>query len=134
MSKILLKSVLLQSAGGKPCRMDVLIEGGKYSRIAESVSPECSQGAEVVDGKNFALMPAFYNGHTHAAMTLLRGFADDMELSKWLNQYIWPFEAKLTADDIEIGSKLAVLEMIKSGTVFFSDMYWHRERTMRVVE
>lgn len=134
MSKILLKSILLQSAGEKPCRMDVLIEGDRYSKIADTIPQECCQGAEVVDGKNFALMPAFYNGHTHAAMTLLRGYADDMELSKWLNQYIWPFEAKLTADDIEVGSKLAVLEMIKSGTVFFSDMYWHRERTMKVVE
>jgi len=134
MSKILLKSVLLQSAGEKPCRKDVLIEGNQYSKIADSISSECCEGAEVIDGKNFALMPAFYNGHTHAAMTLLRGYADDMELSKWLNQYIWPFEAKLTADDIEIGSRLAVLEMIKSGTVFFSDMYWQRERTMKVVE
>jgi 5-methylthioadenosine/S-adenosylhomocysteine deaminase len=112
----------------------VLIEGNQYSKIAESIPLECSQGAEVVEGKNFALMPAFYNGHTHAAMTLLRGYADDMELSKWLNQYIWPFEGKLTAEDIEIGSRLAVLEMIKSGTVFFSDMYWHREQTMKVVE
>jgi 5-methylthioadenosine/S-adenosylhomocysteine deaminase len=134
MSKILLKSVLLQSTGGKPCHKDVLIEGNEYYKIAENIPQECCQGAEVVDCKNFALMPAFYNGHTHAAMTLLRGYADDMELSKWLNQYIWPFEAKLTADDIEIGSRLAVLEMIKSGTVFFSDMYWHRERTMKVVE
>ena len=134
MSKILFKSVLLQRAGEKPCRKDVLIEGDQYSKIAEIIPPDCCDGAEVIDGKNFALMPAFYNGHTHAAMTLLRGYADDMELSKWLNQYIWPFEAKLTADDIEIGSRLAVLEMIKSGTVFFSDMYWHRERTMKVVE
>ena len=67
-------------------------------------------------------------------MSLLRGFADDMELGKWLNEYIWPTEAKLTPDDIAIGSRLAVLEMIKSGTVFFTDMYWHREQTMRVVE
>ena len=67
-------------------------------------------------------------------MTLLRGYADDMELSRWLNEYIWPFEAKLSDEDIEIASRLAVLEMIKSGTVFFSDMYWHREYTMKVVE
>ena len=134
MGKILLKSVLMQNAGESPARKDVMIDGNIFSKIIDVSTPEMAAGAEIIDCRNFALMPAFYNGHTHAAMTLLRGYADDMELSKWLNQYIWPFEAKLTADDIEIGSKLAVLEMIKSGTVFFSDMYWHRERTMKVVE
>jgi 5-methylthioadenosine/S-adenosylhomocysteine deaminase len=57
-----------------------------------------------------------------------------MPLQKWLTEYIWPFEAKLTAKDIEIGTRLAILEMIKSGTVFFSDMYWKREATMKVVK
>ena len=134
MGKILLKSVLMQNAGESPARKDVLIDGNIFSRIVDISTPEMSNGAEVIDCRNFALMPAFYNGHTHAAMSLLRGYADDMELSKWLNDYIWPFEAKLTDKDIEIGSRLAVLEMIKSGTVFFSDMYWHREQTMKVVE
>ena len=134
MGKILLKSVLTQNAGEKPVRKDVLIDGNRFVKIYDKVSPEEAGNAEMVDCKNFALLPAFYNGHTHAAMSLLRGYADDMELSKWLNQYIWPLEAKLTAKDIEIGSRLAVLEMIKSGTVFFADMYWHREQTMKVVE
>lgn len=134
MGKILLKSVLMQNAGELPARKDVLIDGNVFSKIVDVSTPEMSNGAEIIDCKNFALVPAFYNGHTHAAMSLLRGYADDMELSKWLNQYIWPLEAKLTAKDIEIGSRLAVLEMIKSGTVFFADMYWHREQTMKVVE
>lgn len=134
MGKIFLKSVLMQNAGEKPVRKDVLIDGNRFAKISDEIPPEVYGNAEVVDCKNFALLPAFYNGHTHAAMSLLRGYADDMELSKWLNQYIWPLEAKLTDKDIEIGSRLAVLEMIKSGTVFFADMYWHREQTMKVVE
>lgn len=134
MGKILLKSVLMQNAGESPARKDVLIEGNVFSKIVDVSTPEMADGTEIIDCKNLALVPAFYNGHTHAAMSLLRGYADDMELSKWLNEYIWPFEAKLTDRDIEIGSRLAVLEMIKSGTVFFSDMYWHREQTMKVVE
>lgn len=134
MGKILLKSVLMQNAGESPARKDVLIDGNVFSKIVDASTPEMANGAEIIDCKNLALVPAFYNGHTHAAMSLLRGYADDMELSKWLNEYIWPFEAKLTDKDIEIGSRLAVLEMIKSGTVFFSDMYWHREQTMKVVE
>ena len=134
MGKILLKSVLMQNAGESPARKDVLIDGNVFSKIVDVSTPEMANGAEIIDCKNLALVPAFYNGHTHAAMSLLRGYADDMELSKWLNEYLWPFEAKLTDRDIEIGSRLAVLEMIKSGTVFFSDMYWHREQTMKVVE
>lgn len=134
MGKILLKFVLMQNAGESPTRKDVLIDGNVFSKIVDVSTPEMSNGAEIIDCKNLALVPAFYNGHTHAAMSLLRGYADDMELSKWLNEYIWPFEAKLTDKNIEIGSRLAVLEMIKSGTVFFSDMYWHREQTMKVVE
>lgn len=134
MGKILLKSVLMQNAGESPARKDVLIDGNVFSKIVDVSTPEMADGTEIIDCKNLALVPAFYNGHTHAAMSLLRGYADDMELSKWLNEYIWPFEAKFTDRDIEIGSRLAVLEMIKSGTVFFSDMYWHREQTMKVVE
>lgn len=134
MGKILLKSVLMQNAGESPAHKDVLIDGNVFSKIVDVSTPEMANGAEIIDCKNLALVSAFYNGHTHAAMSLLRGYADDMELSKWLNEYIWPFEAKLTDKDIEIGSRLAVLEMIKSGTVFFSDMYWHREQTMKVVE
>ena len=134
MKKTILKSVLLPKKGASPVRADILIVGKAFEKVNRVLEPADYEGAEVVDCSNFAIMPAFYNGHTHAAMYLLRGFADDMELGKWLNEYIWPTEAKLTDDDIRVGSRLAVLEMIKSGTVFFADMYWHREQTMRVVE
>jgi 5-methylthioadenosine/S-adenosylhomocysteine deaminase len=67
-------------------------------------------------------------------MTLLRGHADDMELHTWLTRHIWPLEAKITAQDVYIGTKLACLEMIKSGTVFFNDMYWHLPATAQAVE
>lgn len=129
MANILLKSVLFK--GGK---RDILIKGNEFAKIGEGLSADDYPNAEVVDCENFAIVPAFYNGHCHAAMTLLRGYADDMPLMKWLQEYIWPFEAKMQPRDIEIGTRLAILEMIKSGTVFFSDMYWHREQTIKVVE
>ena len=132
MKKILLKSAFLPAQDGA-CVADILIAGNRFARIG-NVSPEESAGAEVVDCSRFAVFPAFYNGHTHAAMSLLRGYADDMPLQRWLQEYIWPFEAKLTGGDIELACRLAVLEMIKSGTVFFADMYWHRERTIKIVE
>ena len=128
-----MKSVLLPKASGA-VRADILVAGNRFEKVSTPLVPSDYDNAEIVDCSNFAIMPAFYNGHTHAAMSLLRGFADDMELYKWLSEYIWPTEAKLTPDDIAVGSRLAILEMIKSGTVFFADMYWHREQTMRVVE
>ena len=129
MNKIVLKSVFFDGA-----KRDILIVGNLFEKVTRPLEPADYEGAEIVDCSHFAIMPAFYNGHTHAAMTLLRGFADDMELGKWLNEYIWPAEAKLTDEDIAIGSRLAILEMIKSGTVFFADMYWHREQTAQAVE
>ncbi len=129
MANILLKSVLFKGS-----KRDILIQGNKFAKIGERLSADDYPNAEVVDCENFAIVPAFYNGHCHAAMTLLRGYADDMPLMKWLQEYIWPFEAKMQPRDIEIGTRLAILEMIKSGTVFFSDMYWHREQTIKVVE
>lgn len=133
MGKIVLKSATLPGLDGHNRVVNVLIEGNRFSKITES-GVDVPAGAEVVDCSRFALFPAFYNGHTHAAMSLLRGYADDMPLQKWLQEYIWPFEAKLTGDDIEPACRLAFLEMIKSGTVFFADMYWHREHTIKVVE
>ena len=81
-----------------------------------------------------AILPPFYNTHTHAAMSILRGYADDISLQKWLTEYIWPFENKMTPDDIYLGSRLAILEMIKSGTVFFADMYWQQENTIKAIK
>ncbi|MDO5760761.1 MAG: amidohydrolase [Bacteroidota bacterium] len=88
---------------------------------------------EVLDGYNKALLPGFYNLHCHAAMNLLRGYAEDMPLFDWL-QRIWQREAELKAEDIYNGTRLAIVEMIKSGTLFFADMYWHHKEVIRAVE
>ena len=128
-----MKSALVEAECDKTSRKDIVIGDGRFLKIADAAAPADADGAEIVDCSHFAVLPAFYNGHTHAAMTLLRGYADDMPLQKWLQEYIWPFEAKLTGDDIDVACRLALLEMIKSGTVFFADMYWHRERTIKVV-
>jgi 5-methylthioadenosine/S-adenosylhomocysteine deaminase len=82
----------------------------------------------VIDGSDRLAVPGLVNTHTHAAMSLLRGYADDMILQDWLSQKIWPLEAHLTGDDVYAGTKLACLEMIKSGTVAFNDMYFFMDR------
>lgn len=127
MAKILIKNVELD---GKIT--DVLIENKRFKKIAPVIDDVSN--AQIIDGKDKAILPPFYNTHTHAAMTLLRSYADDKELFDWLQNYIWPLEAKLTPQDIYIGSRLAFLEMIKSGTVFSCDMYWHQLETAKAAD
>jgi 5-methylthioadenosine/S-adenosylhomocysteine deaminase len=76
-----------------------------------------------IDAAGGVLIPGLVNAHTHLAMTLLRGYADDMPLHEWLTTKIWPTEARLTEDDVYWGAMLGILEMLRGGTTCFSDMY-----------
>ncbi|MEM4268282.1 MAG: amidohydrolase [Candidatus Woesearchaeota archaeon] len=111
--------------------MDILIEENRIAKISERIK---SNAEHKINAEGMAAIPSFVNGHTHAAMTLMRGFADDMQLYEWLSTKIWPIEAKLSENDVYIGSKLACLEMIKTGTTFFNDMYWHWKGTAKAVQ
>ena len=106
----------------------VTVEGERIAEIGRAREADVT-----IDGRGKALLPGFVNTHTHAAMTLLRGFADDMGLQEWLSMRIWPAEAKLTPDAIYWGTKLACLEMIRSGTTCFNDMYFHMDRAAQAV-
>ena len=124
---ILIKNVLHQDK-----LTDVLIEGNRIARIAEGISAPA--GAEVLDGTDKAIIPGFINTHTHASMTLFRGYGDDLPLMTWLQDYIWPVEAQMTAYDVYVGARLACLEMLRSGTTCFLDMYMHPLETAKAVE
>lgn len=89
---------------------------------------------DVVDARGMAIISGLVNGHGHAAMTLLRGLGSDLQLQEWLSHKIWPAEARLTADDCYWGTRLAAIEMIRSGTTHFFDMYWHPEAVARAAE
>lgn len=109
----------------------VVIEDGKITEIGEKTRENADT---VIDAKGSVLMPGLVNTHTHAAMTLFRGYADDLQLSEWLQGHIWPAEAQLRAEDVYKGSLLACLEMIKSGTTSFADMYFFMDETAKAVE
>ena len=111
-------------------RKDILIRDGLISSIEDEISFEADY---VVNGSGKAVVPSFVNAHTHSAMTLFRGYADDMHLHDWLENKIWPMEANLTEEDVYWGTRLACIEMIKSGTTHFNDMYWHYNGTARAV-
>lgn len=109
----------------------VRTEGAKITWISEKdPRKETGDGAgviegeEVLDGKNKALVPGFYNVHCHVPMTLLRGYGEGLPLWRWLNEKIFPFEAKLTPEDIVNGTLLGALELMSSGSVSISDMYF----------
>lgn len=89
---------------------------------------------QVIDLKGKWVMPGWINTHGHAAMSLLRGFADDLPLKEWLEQKMWPMEAQYTAETVRWGTALAVMEMLKSGTTCFVDMYDHMDVVAEVVE
>lgn len=124
-NRILIRGVLLD---GKPS--DILIEGNRIARIA----PKIEVQAEVLDGKGLIAVPGMANLHTHAAMTLFRGYGDDLPLFEWLERYIWPVEAHLTEEDVYWGVRLACLEMAVTGTTCFLDMYSFPMATAQAVE
>jgi 5-methylthioadenosine/S-adenosylhomocysteine deaminase len=123
--------LLIQSALLNGASTDIHIVGNRIRRIAPAID---APGATRVDGRRKAVIPGLMNMHTHAAMTLFRGFGDDMPLMTWLNEKIWPNEARLTEDDVYHGARLACAEMIRSGTTTFFDMYHHLDATCAAVE
>ncbi len=115
--------ILIKNAFDGKRQIDLLIEGNRITRIAEHI--EVSSACTVIDATDKAVVPGLINTHTHAAMTLLRGYGDDLPLMTWLQDYIWPVEDQMSEEDVYIGAKLAMLEMIKTGTTCYLDMYMH---------
>lgn len=109
------------------------IEDDLITYIGED-KPAAEEGVLTVDGSRLLFMPGLVNTHGHAAMSLLRGYGDDMVLQSWLQEKMWPMEAKFTGDDVYWGTALSVLEMLKGGTTTFLDMYDHMDRVAQVTE
>jgi 5-methylthioadenosine/S-adenosylhomocysteine deaminase len=113
-------------------RVGVRCEDGVIAALGADVAAQ--SGDEVIDAGGAHLTPPLVNGHTHAAMTLFRGSGGDLPLMPWLEEKIWPVEAKLDEEDVYRGARLACAEMVRSGTTRFWDMYWQPEATARAVE
>jgi 5-methylthioadenosine/S-adenosylhomocysteine deaminase len=104
---------------------------GTIAALGPGVAAE--PGDETIEAAGAPLVTPLVNGHTHAAMTLFRGYGGDLPLMRWLQEMIWPIEAKLDAEDVYWGTRLACAEMIRTGTTRFWDMYWHPGATARAV-
>jgi 5-methylthioadenosine/S-adenosylhomocysteine deaminase len=126
--------ILIQGAkillGEKIVEGNITIEGNEIASIGEKKD----KSDVVIDARGLAAIPGLFNCHTHAAMTMFRGYAEDMPLQEWLEKKIWPAEMRLNEKIVYLASKLACVEMLKSGTTFFLDMYFFPSATARAVE
>ena len=113
-------------------KRDILIKNDKIAEISEEIIHENAD--KIIDAAGKILLPGLVNTHTHLSMTLFRGLADDLSLDEWLNDNIWPVEANLNGDYCYIGALLGAIELIKSGTTTFSDMYFYMEDVARAVD
>jgi 5-methylthioadenosine/S-adenosylhomocysteine deaminase len=112
----------------------MVIEADKINYVGEQKEHLKEQADEVIDGHNRCYLPGLVNTHGHAAMSLLRGYADDLNLQVWLEQKMWPMEGKFTAEDVRAGTVLSIAEMIRSGTTSFVDMYDKMDVVATLVE
>ncbi|HEY4824255.1 MAG TPA: amidohydrolase [Solirubrobacteraceae bacterium] len=115
--------------GGQP--VGLRAEEGVIVELGPDIQPRPEDDA--LDAAGAILVPPLINGHTHAAMTLFRGHGDDLPLMRWLREKIWPIERTLEPEDVYWGTRLACLEMARSGTTRFWDMYWHPQAAARAV-
>ena len=106
---------------------DILIKDGMITEIGKNLSTD----GKTIDCKNKLAMPGLINTHNHLAMSLFKGYGDDMPLDRWLQEKIWPAEAKLDDDSVMYGTLFAIIEMIKTGTTCFNDMYLSSEAVLK---
>lgn len=134
MTKILIQhaDILTLDADDRVLRdANIAIDGAQIVAIGEP--PHEFAADEIINAKNHVALPGFFNAHTHAAMTLLRGSAEDLPLDRWFNEGIWRTESALREEDVYWGTALAACEMIRSGTVGMADHYFWMNQVARVV-
>ena len=112
--------------------IDIALEGKRILAVGQA--PPDFAPDEVIDGRERVALPAFFNAHCHAPMTLERGWAEDLPFDRWLNEKIWVAESALEAEDVTWGAALAAAEMLRSGTVGFGDHYFWMDKVASVVE
>ena len=135
--KTLIKNVMILTMEAKDKIIKegyIIIHDNKIEKVAEGSFNGDEKFNNVIDGKDHCAMPGLINAHTHAAMTLLRGYGEGLPLMKWLQDKIWPMEAKFKKEHINIGTKLAIVEMLRTGTTTFNDMYFNEDEVFRVCE
>ncbi|MEF8887238.1 MAG: amidohydrolase [Haloarculaceae archaeon] len=131
MSELLVSGGRVLRPSGTVERADVLLDQDAGT-IAAVDDPGALAGDDELDAEGGLVIPGLVNAHTHVAMTLFRGAADDKPLDAWLQEDIWPVEAELQGADVAAGTRLGVAEMVRSGTTAFGDMYFFMDEVAEV--
>lgn len=127
---MLFQDITILDSNLEVCEHQYVEVRGQHIVYIGDNAPEQYEGP-VYDGRNKLLTNGFFNSHAHTPMTLLRGYGENMALDAWLNQRIFPFEAKLQANDIYYATLLGIAEMLRCGTVSATDMYYFGDAMCR---
>ena len=132
--KILIKNGVVLLNHGKNIifeKNDILINGKTIEKVAKNIIEEVDH---LIDATDQVVMPGFINMHTHLPMKMLQGVAEGMNLESWLSDVIWPLESKMTDKDVELATKMTILELLDCGTTCFNDMYEHQEGILKATK
>ena len=123
--------IIFEENDVKVKKVDIKIKDNVIVKIAENIKPE--KGEKIIDATNKVVMPGLINTHAHIAMSIFRGTFEGCDLYTWLNQKIWPIEAKLTKEEVYNASMLSILEMISTGTTCVNDHYFFSEEIRKAL-
>jgi 5-methylthioadenosine/S-adenosylhomocysteine deaminase len=138
MDELLIQKVDVLRCAADECRVlhdqDISIRGNRIMAVGPTGGDGVGEAAEVILGEGMLAMPGLINTHAHVPMGLFRGLAEDVDIATWFNEYIWPLESNLTADDVYWGMQLGLAEMIEAGVTSVADHYFHMDRAAEAVK
>jgi len=138
MNDLLIRKVDVLQCASDECRVlrdqDISIRGNRIAAIEPTGNAGVGAGTEVIPGAGMLAMPGLINTHAHVPMSLFRGLAEDVDIATWFNEYIWPLESNLGAEDVYWGMQLGLAEMIEAGVTSVADHYFHMDRAADAVE
>ena len=138
MGELLIQEVDVLQCASDDCRVlrnqDILVSGNRIATIGPTGGAGLGDGTEVIPGAGMLAVPGLINTHAHVPMGLFRGLAEDVDIATWFNEYIWPLESNLRADDVYWGMQLGLAEMIEAGVTSVADHYFHMDRAVEAVE
>ena len=126
------KVVIFENDDVKVKDLDIRIKGKLIHEMDENLEPEANE--KVLDATDKVVMPGLINTHAHIAMSIFRGTFEGCDLYTWLNEKIWPIEAKLTEEDVYNASMLSIVEMISTGTTCVNDHYFFSKKIREALE
>jgi len=138
MDELLIRGVGVLWCVSDECRVlrdqDILVTGNRIAAVEPAGGVTVGENVEVIPGAGMLAMPGLINTHAHVPMSLFRGLAEDVDIATWFNEYIWPLESNLKADDVYWGMQLGLAEMIEAGVTSVADHYFHMDRAAEAVE